>query len=377
MISIQNLSYWEKESFINHSDYLIVGSGIVGLSTAIYLKQRKKDKKVTVIERGFLPTGASTKNAGFSCIGSPSELLSDLESNSEDEVFATVEKRWQGLLNLNQLLGKENIGYLALGSHELFTENNASSYANCIDQLDYLNEQLQKITQNHQVFQSANSICNQYGFIGFTKAISHAAEGQINTGKMMECLLRKAQDLGIQILNGVDVKEINEKSVDTNYGSIPFEKIAICTNGFSNRFFPEMDLEPARAQVVVTSGIADLKLKGIFHFDEGYYYFRNIGNRVLFGGGRNLNFKTETTEELSTTEQITDELKRILKEQIAPNSNFTIEHQWAGTMAVGKTKNPIIKQINDRIYCGIRLGGMGVAIGTLVGKDLAELMIEN
>ena len=77
MINFQQLSFWEKESFINQTVYLIIGSGIVGLSTAIYLKQREKGKKVTVLERGFLPTGASTKNAGFSCIGSPSELLDD------------------------------------------------------------------------------------------------------------------------------------------------------------------------------------------------------------------------------------------------------------------------------------------------------------
>jgi gamma-glutamylputrescine oxidase len=120
MINFQNLSFWEKETFINHTDYLIIGSGIVGLSTAIYLKQRDNTKKVTVLERGFLPTGASTKNAGFSCIGSPSELLDDLKKHSKDEVYATVAKRWAGLLNLNQLLGEENIGYKSLGSHELF-----------------------------------------------------------------------------------------------------------------------------------------------------------------------------------------------------------------------------------------------------------------
>ena len=65
-----NLSFWEKESFLNRSDYVIIGSGIVGLSAALHLKQREKGKKVTVLERGILPSGASTKNAGFACIGS-------------------------------------------------------------------------------------------------------------------------------------------------------------------------------------------------------------------------------------------------------------------------------------------------------------------
>jgi gamma-glutamylputrescine oxidase len=132
MINFQNLSFWEKETFINHTDYLIIGSGIVGLSTAIYLKQRDNTKKVTVLERGFLPTGASTKNAGFSCIGSPSELLDDLKKHSKDEVYATVAKRWAGLLNLNQLLGEENIGYKSLGSHELFQNVEKEKFDWCL-----------------------------------------------------------------------------------------------------------------------------------------------------------------------------------------------------------------------------------------------------
>ena len=111
MLNFNQLSYWEKETYINHTDYLIIGSGIVGLSTAIYLKERYPNKKVTILERGFLPTGASSKNAGFSCIGSPSELLDDLKHSSETEVFKTVEKRWLGLLNLKALLGESSIGY--------------------------------------------------------------------------------------------------------------------------------------------------------------------------------------------------------------------------------------------------------------------------
>ena len=42
-------------------------------------------------------------------------------------------------------------------------------------------------------------------------------------------------------------------------------------------------------------------------------------------------------------------------------------------MGVGKQKSPIVKQVSNSIFCGVRLGGMGVALGSLVGKELAEL----
>jgi hypothetical protein len=44
-------------------------------------------------------------------------------------------------------------------------------------------------------------------------------------------------------------------------------------------------------------------------------------------------------------------------------------------MAFGKTKEPILKQVDENVFAGVRLGGMGVAIGSLLGEDLAQLML--
>jgi hypothetical protein len=43
-------------------------------------------------------------------------------------------------------------------------------------------------------------------------------------------------------------------------------------------------------------------------------------------------------------------------------------------MGVGQQKKPIVKQMSNHVYCGVRLGGMGIAIGSLIGKELAELL---
>ena len=42
-------------------------------------------------------------------------------------------------------------------------------------------------------------------------------------------------------------------------------------------------------------------------------------------------------------------------------------------MGVGTQKSPIVKEISNSVYCGVRLGGMGVALGSLVGQELADL----
>ena len=57
-----NLSYWEIKSWLTNVDYTIVGSGIVGLNCALQLKQHFPKANILILEKGFLPQGASTKN---------------------------------------------------------------------------------------------------------------------------------------------------------------------------------------------------------------------------------------------------------------------------------------------------------------------------
>lgn len=56
-----NLSYWEIKNWFTNVDYTIVGSGIVGLHTALRLREKFPDSKILILEKGSLPQGASTK----------------------------------------------------------------------------------------------------------------------------------------------------------------------------------------------------------------------------------------------------------------------------------------------------------------------------
>jgi len=369
-----NLSYWEKETWINHIDYTIIGSGITGLNCALTLQEKYPKAKILILERGILPYGASTKNAGFACFGSVSELLDDLENHSEEEVLQLVKKRIRGLKKLRNLLGDRAIGYKNHGSYELFNTNDNELFKNCKSNISYLNNLLQPIFKQ-EVFQLKKDYF-QFKNIN-PNTIFTPLEGQLNTGKMMLTLLKKTQKKGIKILNGVEVKSFEDvKShvvLETNHFQLKTTKLFVATNAFAKQLaIPEV--KPARAQVLITKPIKNLNIKGTFHLEKGYYYFRNINNRILLGGGRNLDFKTEETTKFGETELIQNKLETILKTIILPNQAFEIEHRWSGIMGVGIQKKPIVKTVSENVFIGVRLGGMGVAIGSLVGEELANLI---
>ena len=367
------LSYWEIKSWLTNVDYTIVGSGIVGLNCALQLKKRFPKANILILEKGTLPQGASTKNAGFACFGSLSEIVADLKTHTEQEVLDLVQKRVKGLQKLRDNLGDKTIDYQQLGGYELFNTN-SDLFETCLHQKTLVNNLLKPVFEDNVFSLKENrfgfkNIKNQYCFNQF--------EGQIDTGRMMEALLKKALLKGIKILNNVSVSSFSEDAnavkVETNQFSFSTSKLLIATNGFASVLnIPKV--KPARAQVLITKPIKNLHIKGTFHLDEGYYYFRNIDNRILFGGGRNLDFKGEETTELSQTDLIQNKLEALLKSTILPNTPFQIEHRWSGIMGVGTQKKPIVKQLSNNVFCGVRLGGMGVAIGSLIGEELANLI---
>ena len=367
-----NFSYWEIKSWLTNIDFTIIGSGIVGLNCALQLKKTYPKANILILEKGVLPNGASTKNAGFACFGSLSEILDDLNTHTEAEVLRLINKRIKGLKLLRQTLGDQTINYQAFGGYELFTEND-NLFENCLSKKDYINKLLKPIF-NAEVFSLKDNIFN---FKNIKKQyIFSAFEGQIDTGKMMSALLQKVQSKGIKILNNITVQSFSENQdsvkVKTNQFEFLTSKLMIATNGFASQLNIQ-NVKPARAQVLITKPIKDLHIKGTFHLDQGYYYFRNIDNRILFGGGRNLDFQTEETTEFAQTKLIQNELETLLKTTILPETNFEIDHRWSGIMGVGKQKNTIVKQVSNNVFCGVRLGGMGIAIGSLIGKELADL----
>jgi glycine/D-amino acid oxidase-like deaminating enzyme len=133
-------------------------------------------------------------------------------------------------------------------------------------------------------------------------------------------------------------------------------------------------VKPARGQIIVTKPIKKLRFKGGFHHNKGYDYFRTINDRILIGGGRNLDIETETTNEIELNERIIEYLQQLLYDVVLPDRVSETDYSWSGIMGVGVAKVPIIREIQPNIYCAVRLGGMGVAIGYQVAKELVGLI---
>lgn len=204
------------------------------------------------------------------------------------------------------------------------------------------------------VFKSNNAKIQSFGFSKkkFHHLIENPFEGQIYTGKMIRKLREKVNLSNIDYLSRVEVKAFDLNKSKTSLRiklkkqkiELKTNKLAICTNTFTKQFFPGIELKPGRGMIVLTKPITDLKVKGTFHYKAEYYYFRNIENRVLIGGGRELDFEKETTTYFGSNERIKKQLLNDLNDFILPHQNYELETEWSGIMAFGKIKIPLIEK---------------------------------
>jgi len=369
-------SFWEFEHWFDHPDFTVVGAGFTGLSTAIHLKKARPHARVLLLDRAPIPQGGSTKNAGFACFGSPSEVLMDLETHESAEVVDLVRRRWQGIQKLRELVGDRPMNYEGRGSHEVYLRKDEALKDRCLDSLEGLNELLSPIFgqdpyRHTSGVTSFNGICSD--------AVAMPLEGQLNPVGAVEALGSLCDELGVRRLNGWELTHFqpNGEGVLCRWGGLEFTTGALCitTNGFAERWIPE-EVEPARAQVLITHPVERLDFQGSFHLDRGYTYFRTVGKRVLLGGGRQLDPEGERTGLMGTSSHIQAYLEELLREVILPGREVRIDRRWSGIMGVGRGKQPVLRRLEGEVYAAVRLGGMGVALGALLGEELASMVLE-
>ncbi len=371
-----NYSFWEKYFIESPTDVTVIGSGIVGLSAAISIKELRPELSVKVLERGYLPYGASTKNAGFSCFGSVSELMDDIAHMGVEDTMEVVRMRSLGLDKLKSRVGIQDLEYQHSGGTELFRKTDLALMEKCLDAIPMCNS----LMKEHLGKDDCYTFQTQKLLSGFEPiCIINAHEGLINPMSMMLSLIRMATAKGITIINGIDVMRIDKdnKYLQTTAGlKVQYKKLLVCTNGFAAALLPKIPVTPARNQVLITSPLPDNPLSSGYHLDKGYIYFRSYRGRILLGGARNIDAINETTTDFGNTPLIQQHLIQVLN-TIYPGAESKIEHWWRGILGIGESKYPIIEWVDSDILVGVRLGGMGVAIGSYLGDQLAGKLINN
>jgi gamma-glutamylputrescine oxidase len=379
------ISIWERESFYGKTDILIAGSGLMGLWTAFELKRLHPNLNITIAEAQPIPALASTRNAGFACFGSPSEMYADIQQLGEDAVFAIFEMRFKGIEKIKSTFGEEAIGYDPCGGFEVFGEDANWQGGLLQEKLLKLNRELSGITGLDSTFEDASNLLQTNQLSEFKTMVGNRLEGGLHSGFLVQALQNFLARQGVRFLFGHSVENVFGEAGNLQaalvtgtrrLSSIKCRCFLWATNAALSKLQGMEDLiAPARGQVIVSPPIENFQLKGTFHYDEGFYYFRNIGNRLLLGGARNVAFEEERTDHLEPTKRIREALEGFIRMHI-PQAAEALKApgwmHWAGIMGMARHKQPFVTGVAPGVYAAFACNGMGVAVTPILAEAAAE-----
>jgi gamma-glutamylputrescine oxidase len=373
------LSIWEKETFYAPQDIIIIGAGLMGLWSALELKNKNEKLRITILERNTTPLGASTRNAGFACFGSPTELLSNAATSGTDSMLEVVEMRYKGIEKIRSHFADAVTGFDHCGGYECINKN-YKDWDVLDDKIAWLNASLKEITGEAAIFHRSDDKLDPLGLQHFDCLVENTTEAALHSGKLVRALTQKVQWAGVTILYGMELsgweKQNDGFSIHTKQNvDLTAHKLLFCTNAFTTGLAEGFAVKPARGQVIVTSPIENLALKGTFHYDEGFYYWRNLGNRILLGGARNTAFEEEETTDLSGSAKVRSALEAFLKEHLHPSCQYTIDHHWSGIMGFTEDKKPFIGYVPGNALVAIACNGMGVALAPMIAEKAAAKLL--
>lgn len=368
------LSWWEKSVILRTFDFAVLGAGLIGKQIAIKIKEKNPNARIALIDRSPISCGASTRNAGFACFGSVSEISDDLNRSSTAAVIELAQKRYSGIQQLIARFGAEQIGFRPTGSYEVFTDSESANAA--VSVYPEINRLLYELAGLKDVFTPLSS--SSLGMQVQPDCLYNPYEGMLNSGMLNETISDAAHRLGIIPLYGLNITNLNpsahgyELLADSGI-KVSCTQLIIANNAFAAPFLPHEDIQPARGQIIITEPLEHLPFDGIFHSDKGYIYFRNVGNRVLIGGGRNHFYEAEHTYDMQGSMELRTFLETYLRETVLPGQSFKTEMHWSGIMAMGKEKLPVVKRVNPHMSICVRMSGMGVALGQVLSDEVCAL----
>ena len=383
------IGYWESEHLLAPADLTVIGSGIVGMSTALHYKAMYPNKRVRIVERDVLGEGGTTRNAGFACFGGPGEWLDDLDGLGSSRWLELIRMRAEGLRTLIELLGMEALGFEWSGGWELFDRTSAgvARGEKVREALPELNAAVQPLMASilGPLAPHAASVPalvhspNRAAHFGAHAAVHLPWEGMLHTGRMVSAFHKALQVADVQCLNGCTVSAVESPDgpsdpwrIVTSRSTLKSTSIAICTNGFAKVILPEAEVKPAPNRVLVVRP-RETPPPGPYHIEDGYLYFRTLPDgQVLFGGGRHFGIELPPfpSRDAAAEARWDALLESAAERWLGPLAS--ISHRWTGWLGVGTEREPLLGTTAPGLHHAVRMGGMGVAMGCGIGLQLAH-----
>ena len=358
------------------ADVAIIGGGYTGLSAAYALAKQGVD--VAVLEAETIGWGASSRNGGMALTGLKLPMQSVIKKYGRDLAKQLFQCSLDSVSITEHIIQEENIdcGFARYG--HLLTANKPKHYDALIREVEFMAKEF-----NHDVrVVPPNELRDEIGSNLYHGALVDEVSGGLNPAQYVAGLAHAAKKAGAGLYAHARVSRLERRGsrfvLETERGSLSAESVLVGTSGYTGNVIRKLQKKviPIGSFIIATEKLSDelaheLSPKKRMIFDYKHYlnYFRLWDNRMIFGG--RAAFFPETENTIARSAEI---LHREMIQVYPQLKDAKVEYVWGGTLDFAFDQMTHVGE-EDGVYYSLGYAGHGVAMGTYLGKTVAEAMI--
>ncbi len=370
-----SLSIWQRSDKPAERtfDVAVVGGGMLGCSTAYWLRRLRPEWRVAILDANRLAYGASGRNAGFLLQGGAHDYLRDIEAYGQEKARAL----WHFTRESRERLASE------LDTRAIQLEASGSlTAAGSPEEAERLRESVSFMRADGApvAFIPPDETNRRLSSRGFFGAL------YVPSGAMVDpvALVRRlADESAAAVFEGVAVEETGLSGGDvvlqTPGRTFRARQAVFCLNAYLPRLFPSLEryVRPVRAQMLATEPMLPRWLRSPVYSHDGYFYTRqNRDGTILVGGARHQHERDEVGFEDQVTRGVQSDLETYLHYHFPQTGKLAVQSRWTGTMGFSPDGLPSVGELDDvpGSFWAAGFTGHGMSYGFRFGLLLAELL---
>lgn len=362
-------------------DVAIIGSGYTGLNAAIVLCQA--GATVAVLDQATIGWGASSRNGGMLNPGLKAEQPLLFKRYGPQMGRALWAWSQAAIDHVEALVAREQLA-CDFGRHgQAVLAYKPSHFAHFKEEIAWF---VRELGYHDQVLVGADALQQEIGSASYYGALIDPNAAGLHPAKYVFGLATVAGRLGAKLVENAAVvqlrREKNRFQLTTTQGVLHATEVCVATNGYTTNLAPTIrrGVFSAGSYIITTEPLspalqATLSPHGRMFYDSKHFlnYFRlTPDGRMLFGGRHNLSAQLDLRESAHLLQ------KRMI--EVFPSlADVPISHSWTGKLGLTFDLMPHSgRTVGDRmhgVYYAYGYAGHGVAVASLVGKELGEVIL--
>lgn len=360
------------------ADVAVIGGGYTGLSAALSLA--KQGVRVVVLEAETIGWGASSRNGGMTLTGLKLPMQSVIKKYGRDLAKQLFQCSLDSVSTVEEIVEEETIDCGFARTGHLLAANKTKHYEALQGEVEFMAKEF-----NHNVrLVPPKELRSEIGSDLYHGALVDEVSGGLNPAQYVAGLARAAEKAGAKLQPRARVRRFERREqrfvIETGRGLMSAESVLVATAGYTGNVTKNLQKKiiPIGSFIIATERLSDKlahelspKNRMIFDFKHYLNYFRLWDNRMIFGG--RAAFFPETN---STIQRSAEILQREMVQVYPQLKGVKVEYVWGGTLDFAFDMMTHVGA-EDGVYYALGYAGHGVAMGTYLGKTVAEAMVKD